>query len=67
MGHGGNNENITRYGSIKIFIIFQVKTIVLRLLEDDNPEVRIQASQVLGGLLHCQFIPSSKELLVIIV
>lgn len=41
-----------------------MKNIVLELLEDDKPEVRIQASQVLGGLLHCQFIPSSQDLLV---
>jgi hypothetical protein len=37
---------------------------VLRLLEDDWLEVREKASQVLGGLLHCDFIESSADLIV---
>jgi hypothetical protein len=38
--------------------------IVLRLLEDDWLEVREKASQVLGGLLHCDFIESTEDLIV---
>lgn len=41
----------------------QVQTIVLRLLGDPVLEVRIKAAQVLGGLLHCQFLPSTDKLL----
>ncbi|KAG5878454.1 hypothetical protein JTB14_022777 [Gonioctena quinquepunctata] len=41
-----------------------VQSIVLELLEDNQPEVRVQAAKVLSGLLHCQFIPEPKELLV---
>ncbi|XP_012226473.1 proteasome activator complex subunit 4B-like [Linepithema humile] len=40
-----------------------VKSIVLRLLEDDRLEVREKASQVLGGLLHCTFIVDQEKLL----
>lgn len=41
----------------------QVQTIVLRLLEDTVLEVRVKAAQVLGGLLHCAFLPSTDKLL----
>lgn len=41
----------------------QVQTIVLRLLEDSVLEVRVKAAQVLGGLLHCSFLPSTDLLL----
>lgn len=41
-----------------------VKSIVLRLLEDERLEVREKASQVLGGLLHCTFIEDQEKLLV---
>lgn len=44
--------------------LFQVLDIVLRLLEDDWLEVREKASQVLGGLLHCDFIESTDDLIV---
>ena len=37
---------------------------MLRLLEDDWLEVREKASQVLGGLLHCDFIESTADLIV---
>lgn len=43
--------------------VHQVQTIVLRLLEDTVLEVRIKAAQVLGGLLHCSFLPSTDKLL----
>lgn len=43
----------------------QVRKIVLRLLEDERLEVREKAAQVLGGLLHCTFIPDQEILLVI--
>lgn len=41
----------------------QVQSIVLRLLEDSVLEVREKAAQVLGGLLHCSFLPSTNKLL----
>lgn len=41
----------------------QVQEIVLRLLEDKVVEVRVKAAQVLGGLLHCKFLPSTDKLL----
>lgn len=41
----------------------QVQLIVLRLLEDSVLEVRVKAAQVLGGLLHCAFLPSTDKLL----
>lgn len=41
----------------------KVQSIVLRLLEDSTLEVRIKAAQVLGGLLHCSFLPSTDKLL----
>lgn len=44
--------------------LVQVVDIVLRLLEDDWLEVREKASQVLGGLLHCNFIESPDDLIV---
>ncbi|KAG7204017.1 hypothetical protein KM043_001879 [Ampulex compressa] len=40
-----------------------VKDIVLRLLEDERLEVRNKSGQVLGGLLHCMFIPEQEGLL----
>lgn len=43
--------------------IQQVQAIVLRLLEDTVLEVRVKAAQVLGGLLHCSFLPSTDKLL----
>ncbi|EFN87710.1 proteasome activator complex subunit 4B [Harpegnathos saltator] len=43
--------------------IDSVKSIVLRLLEDERLEVREKASQVLGGLLHCTFIEDQEKLL----
>lgn len=39
------------------------QVIVLRLLEDPVVECRVKASQVLGGLLHCSFLPSTDKLL----
>ena len=41
-----------------------VQETVLRLLEDERLEVREKAGQVLGGLLHCAFIPDKETLLV---
>lgn len=41
----------------------KVQSIVLRLLEDSVLEVRVKAAQVLGGLLHCSFLPSTDKLL----
>lgn len=43
--------------------VSDVQTIVLRLLEDSVVEVRAKAAQVLGGLLHCSFLPATDELL----
>lgn len=43
--------------------IQKVQLIVLRLLEDPVLEVRIKSAQVLGGLLHCSFLPSTDKLL----
>uniref|UniRef100_A0A6B2EKU9 Proteasome activator complex subunit 4 n=1 Tax=Phlebotomus kandelakii TaxID=1109342 RepID=A0A6B2EKU9_9DIPT len=40
-----------------------VQEIVLRLLEDTVLEVREKAAQVLGGLLHCSFLPATDKLL----
>ncbi|XP_051160943.1 proteasome activator complex subunit 4-like [Leptopilina boulardi] len=40
-----------------------IKETVLRLLEDERVEVREKSSQVLGGLLHCAFIPDKETLL----
>ena len=40
-----------------------VQEIVLRMLEDKVVEVREKAGQVLGGLLHCKFLPSTDKLL----
>jgi proteasome activator subunit 4 len=41
----------------------KVQEIVLRLLEDSICEVREKAAQVLGGLIHCSFLPSTDKLL----
>lgn len=38
--------------------------IVLEMLEDDRVEVREKAAEVLGGLLHCDFISDTAPLLV---
>lgn len=43
--------------------VLQVQSIVLRLLEDSILEVRVKAAQVVGGLLHCAFLPSTDKLL----
>lgn len=43
--------------------VARVQTIVLRLLEDTVLEVREKAAQVLGGLLHCSFLPATDQLL----
>ncbi|KAJ6635616.1 Proteasome activator complex subunit 4, partial [Pseudolycoriella hygida] len=43
--------------------VAEVQTIVLRLLEDSVLEVREKAAQVLGGLLHCSFLPATDKLL----
>ncbi|XP_022913061.1 proteasome activator complex subunit 4A-like [Onthophagus taurus] len=43
--------------------IMEVQSIILNLLEDVQPEVRIQAGKVLTGLLHCKFIPDPLKLL----
>lgn len=43
---------------------FQIQAIVLELMEDVQPEVRMGAAKVLNGLLHCQFIPEPTKLLV---
>jgi proteasome activator subunit 4 len=40
-----------------------VQTIVLRLMEDSVLEVREKAAEVLGGLLHCAFLPATDKLL----
>lgn len=47
--------------------MFQVSEIVLRLLEDEWLDVRIKASQVLSGLLHCDFVHDTKELMVSVI
>ncbi|KAJ8979647.1 hypothetical protein NQ317_001354 [Molorchus minor] len=41
----------------------EIQRIVLDLLEDVQPEVRMSAAKVLSGLLHCQFILEPSELL----
>jgi proteasome activator subunit 4 len=41
-----------------------VTGLVLRLLRDERLEVREKAAQVLGGLLHCDFVAASSDLLV---
>lgn len=43
--------------------ILTIQETVLRLLEDERLEVREKSSQVLGGLLHCAFIPDRETLL----
>lgn len=43
--------------------IEKVQSIVLRLLEDNVLEVREKSAEVLGGLLHCSFLPSTDMLL----
>jgi hypothetical protein len=50
--------------NITSIAVVQVVDIVLRLLEDDWLEVREKASQVLGGLLHCNFIETPDDLIV---
>lgn len=41
----------------------KVQSIVLRLLEDNVLEVREKSAEVLGGLLHCSFLPATEKLL----
>ncbi|KAL7039640.1 hypothetical protein ACKWTF_000055 [Chironomus riparius] len=41
----------------------QIQSIVLRLLEDNMLEVRVKAAEVLGGLIHCSFLPATDKLL----
>ncbi|XP_065338507.1 proteasome activator complex subunit 4A-like isoform X2 [Cloeon dipterum] len=41
----------------------EVSSLVLTLMKDERLEVREKAAQVLGGLLHCDFISSTDELL----
>jgi proteasome activator subunit 4 len=41
----------------------KVQSIVLRLLEDNVLEVREKSAQVLGGLIHCSFLPATDKLL----
>ncbi|XP_015588278.1 proteasome activator complex subunit 4B [Cephus cinctus] len=41
----------------------RIRDTVLDLLEDERLEVREKAGQVLGGLLHCNFIPDQESLL----
>lgn len=43
--------------------IEKVQSIVLRLLEDNVLEVREKSAQVLGGLIHCSFLPATDKLL----
>lgn len=43
--------------------IEKVQSIVLTLLEDSNLEVREKAAEVLCGLLHCSFLPTTDKLL----
>lgn len=43
--------------------IEKVQSIVLRLLEDNVLEVREKSAQVLGGLIHCSFLPATEKLL----
>lgn len=41
----------------------KVQSIVLRLLEDSVLEVREKSAEVLGGLIHCSFLPTTEKLL----
>ncbi|KAK4885236.1 hypothetical protein RN001_001507 [Aquatica leii] len=41
----------------------KIKMIVLQLLEDIQPEVRVTAAKTLSGFLHCHFIPNADSLL----
>jgi proteasome activator subunit 4 len=49
----------------KLEWIERVESIVLRLLEDTVLEVRVKAAQVLGGLIHCSFLPQYERLIAI--
>lgn len=42
----------------------ETTNIVLKMLEDERLEVRVKASESLGGLLHCDFISDTERLLV---
>lgn len=44
--------------------ITKVRSIILRLLEDDRVEVRENAAKVLTGMLHCSILPNEQALLV---
>lgn len=41
----------------------RIQSLVLRLLEDNTLEVRVKAAEVLGGLIHCAFLPTTDKLL----
>lgn len=41
----------------------EVKTIVLRLMHDEQVEVREKAGQVMSGLLHSSFLKETEELI----
>ncbi|KAF5303620.1 hypothetical protein FQA39_LY09867 [Lamprigera yunnana] len=43
--------------------IIRIQKVVLQLLEDVQPEVRITASKTLSGFLHCHFLPQPELLL----
>lgn len=43
--------------------IDKVQSVVLRLLEDNVLEVREKSAEVLGGLIHCSFLPTTEKLL----
>ncbi|XP_050294149.1 proteasome activator complex subunit 4B-like [Anthonomus grandis grandis] len=41
----------------------KVQNLVLQLLEDPQPEVRLEAAKVVSGLLHCHFVSDPTDLL----
>lgn len=49
---------------MNVYRIWQIQELVLQLLQDSQPEVRLEAAKVVSGLLHCQFIQKPSELLV---
>lgn len=59
---------VTVFHNMQIFLsklewIERIQAIVLRLMEDQVLEVREKAAEVLGGLLHCSFLPATDKLL----
>ncbi|CAH1969247.1 unnamed protein product [Acanthoscelides obtectus] len=65
---------ITEYLNVFIFFnmatinsnkewVLELEKIVVDLMKDIKPEVRVAAAKVLSGLLHCKFIPDPCELL----